>query len=135
MTPHGPAAGPALDGELVLELTEGWELSRGESGETPIAATVPGTAAAAMRDADLWAPGDDLDFDADDWWFRTTFARPKGAFDEFVLELDGIATVAEVLLNGEPVLESTSLSARHALVVSELIADHNELVVHCRALA
>src|SRR4051794_16413078 len=129
MAPHGPAAEPALDGELVLELTEGWELSRGESSATPIAAAIPGTAAAAMRDAELWAPGDDLDFDADDWWFRTTSARPEGDFDEFVPELEGTAPVAEVPLNGDPVLESNSMSARHALLVSELLADQNELVI------
>jgi beta-mannosidase len=124
------------DGELV-DLDSGWELLRGAADADPLPATVPGTAAAALRDAGLWSPGDKLDFDAEDWWFRTRFPRPEGAADadEIALELDGIATVAEVLLNGESLLESESMFATHSVDVTAKLADENELVIHCRALA
>jgi beta-mannosidase len=121
--------------ELVMELDQGWELSRAEAGGDPIPAAVPGTAAGALRDAGLWAPGDPLDFDAEDWWFRTRFARPAGDGGQILLELDGIATVAEVLLNGETLFESESMFARHSVDVTARIADENELVIHCKALA
>jgi beta-mannosidase len=123
-----------MPGELVVELDQGWELSRAADGGAPIPAAVPGTAAGALRDAGLWQPGDPLDFDAEDWWFRTRFARPEGDAGEIRLELDGIATVAEVLLNGESLLESDSMFARHSVDVTGRLADENELVIHCKAL-
>ena len=49
---------------------------------------------------------DGRDLDADDWWFRTPFdAEPPAAGEELALRLDGLATVADVFLNGEPLLE------------------------------
>jgi beta-mannosidase len=91
-------------------------------------ARVPGTAAAAVG-------ADGRDFDADDWWFRSRFALeslPEG--DRLILELDGIATISEVFLNGTSVLESTSMWAAHQVDVTAHVRADNELVVACRAL-
>ncbi len=85
-----------------------------------IAARVPGTAAGALQDAGLWRLGEHHDFDAEDWWFRTSFdAEPVAPGEEVSLCLDGIATVADVYLNGERVLESDSMFATHRLPVGE----------------
>ena len=83
------------------------------------------------------AAGEPCDFDAEDWWFRTSFeAEPALAPGEQVrLCLDGIATVAEVFLNGELVLESDSMFAAHALDVGGRLSASNELAIRCRALA
>ena len=89
---------------------------------------VPGTVAGAI---------DDLRVDPDtcDWWFRTRFdVDPRDPGTELVLCLDGIATLAEVFLNGKPVITSRSMFAAHELDVSALIRDSNELAVCCRAL-
>jgi beta-mannosidase len=88
---------------------------------------VPGTAAAAVG-------ADGRDFDADDWWFRTSFAQPTPGGARVMLELDGIATVSEVYVNGEHVLSSGSMWASHAVDVSSLLRERNELVIGCRAL-
>ncbi len=48
--------------------------------------------------------------------------------------LQGIATLAEVYLNGEPILESDSMFATHALDVTERLRTSNELAICCRAL-
>jgi beta-mannosidase len=90
---------------------------------------VPGTAAAALgrqaRD----------DFDAEDWIFRTRFHADAAAPDEeVVLHLDGIATVAEALLNGEPILARESMFAAHAVDVGALLRGDNELEIRCAAL-
>jgi beta-mannosidase len=100
------------------------------------AATVPGTAAAALRDAGLWSPHVDRDFDAEDWWFRTDFrAAPAGPGEALVLELDGIATVADVYLNGRRIATVESMFARHAVDVGALLRDgENTLAIRCRAL-
>ena len=131
---------------VATELTEGWEVACATPGTSPVVgeldtldwlpAQVPGTAAAALRAAGRpdWRDGRDLD--ADDWWFRTRFdAEPAAAGEELVLALDGIATVADVYLNGERVLSSESMFAAHRVDVGRLITPHNELAIHCRALA
>ena len=100
-----------------------------------IPAQVPGTAAAALRDDGGWQTGDPHDFDAEDWWFRTSFdAQPAAPGEEVRLCLDGIATVAEVYLNGELVLESDSMFTAHKLEVADRLRASNELAIRCRAL-
>ncbi len=135
-----------VDGHDELVLGDGWEAARcrPEAHANPAAldelawlpARVPGTAAAVLRDAGHGRPGDPSDLDAEDWWFRTSFdAQPVAADEEVRLCLDGIATVAEVYLNGELVLESDSMFAAHALDVTGRLKASNELAIRCRALS
>jgi beta-mannosidase len=101
-----------------------------------VPAQAPGTAAGALRSAGLWRQGDDRDFDGEDWWFRTTFPGfPADEADETILRLDGIATLCEVFLNDERVLESDSMFAQHAVDVGARLLDTNRLALRCRALA
>jgi len=95
-----------------VPLDVGWRLDG--PGATALPARVPGTVAGAFRDAGRAFP-DDLDEHA--WTFACSFATPsrKGPV---VLRLDGLATLAEVELNGEVVLRSTSMWERHAVDVT-----------------
>ena len=122
----------------MIELGEGWEIAfsppamcagPADLGELAWqAARVPGTAAATVG-------ADGRDFDTDDWWFRSRFTVPPSwAGHELALEFDGIATVSEVFLNGELVLESSSMWAKHAVEVATQAHTDNELVIVCRAL-
>jgi beta-mannosidase len=134
---------PRLEGQDVRRLSEGWEAAASEPDACPdpagidrlrwLAARVPGTAAGALRDAGIASGGD---LDTQDWWFRTSFDG-RGARDAegVVLRLDGIATVAEVYLNGERVLASDSMFAAHAIDVGARLRDCNELAIRCRALS
>jgi beta-mannosidase len=143
----GPrTAGAPVEGHAIQPLREGWEaaatppdtcpLPSGLDGLSWLPARVPGTAAAVLRDAGAWRPGEDHDFDAEDWWFRTRFAAaPLAGDEEVVLRLDGIATVAEVHLNGEPLLSSHSMFASHSIDVGARLHEVNELAIRCRALA
>ena len=135
-----------VDGHDVQRLTDGWGAAATPPEECPDPtgldaltwwpARVPGTAASVLRDAGTWRPGEPHDFDAEDWWFRTSFpADPVAPGEEVVLHLDGIATVAEVYLNGKLVLESDSMFAVHTLDVGTCLLDTNELAIRCRALA
>ncbi len=118
-----------------------WEAASAPEGSAPGELTwrptrVPGTAAGVLQAAGVWKPGQEHDFDAEDWWFRTRFqAAPASAQEEVVLCLDGVATVADVYLNGELVNHSASMFERHALDVGPLLRAENELVIHCHALA
>jgi beta-mannosidase len=129
-----------------LELCDGWEAAAcaPDAHAAPselaqlewVPARVPGTAAAALLQAGLWDQFEHRDFDAEDWWFRTRFQAPPAADGEqVVLELGGIATVAEVFLNGALVLSSETMFAAHELDVGALLAGENELAIRCRALA
>jgi beta-mannosidase len=123
---------------MLVELSDGWELAATApgtcAGPDALAALdwrpahVPGTAASAVG-------ADGRDFDAEDWWFRTRFAapdRPEGGL--LMLQLGGIATVAEVYLNGELLLRSNSMWQAHELDVTSLVGEDNELAIACRAL-
>ncbi|KIQ11800.1 glycosyl hydrolase 2 galactose-binding domain-containing protein [Rhodococcus sp. MEB064] len=86
-----------------------WEIVGTESGacESPsdvtgaaVVAVVPGTVAAAL------GPSVDAVLDARDWWYRSTVMLPAGPV---VITFDGLATVAEVWLDGELSARSESM--------------------------
>src|SRR5271166_2520631 len=123
-------------------LSEGWQAActpadqhcdaAGLDGLSWVPARVPGTAAGALRDAGLWRPGEARSFDA----------QPVAPGEEASLQLDGIATVSEVYLNGERILESDSMFATHKLPLTGRLrtasgggSRANELAICCRALA
>jgi len=133
----------------VEPLIDGWQAARTPpqarreladlDGLEWLDARVPGTAAGVLRDAGLWRPGEPHAFDEQDWWFRTRFALEALAADEEVsLRLQGLATLAEVYLDGQLVLESDSMFHAHELPIGEHIAaggGEHELAICCRALA
>ena len=95
--------------------------------------TAPGTVAAALATAGRWSPRNDDDFDASDWWFRCDFDHDtSGSPDE--LDLGGIATLADVWLNGHHVLHSVNMFRRHRVPATGLQAGHNQLVIRCASL-
>jgi beta-mannosidase len=143
---RSPGGRVRAEGHDVRPLSQGWEAAATPPGACPDPtahdslrwwpASVPGTAAAALRAAGAWQAGDSHDFDNEDWWFRTSFGcEPVANGEEVVLCLDGIATVAEVYLNGERVLDSDSMFLAHTVDVGSVIRDENELAIRCRALA
>lgn len=94
-------------------------------------AVVPGTAASALRSAGRWSLDDRRDFDADDWWYRWRF----GPRPDSVLRLDGLATIADVWLNGQHLLHSDNMFHAHRIPVGALPGDANELLIRFHALA
>ena len=96
----------------------------------------PATTAAAMLRTTgafgLDAPAPARRFDAEDWWFRAQLpAVDLAPGDELVLHLDGIATVAEVWLDGVLLLESDNMFRSHERVLQ---GSGGQLVIRCRAL-
>ena len=81
-----------------------------DSGWFP--AAVPGTVAGAARDAGV-AAGDP---DASDWWYRTE-VEVGTEVSAWRLTFDGLATLAEVWVNGEPVLQTANMFRRYSVVV------------------
>ena len=143
-----PASVKSITGYRREALTTGWELcsTPPDAHLTPedlaraplqwLPAHAPSTAAACLRAANLWS----LDapprrFDAEDWWYRLRFtAPPCASHEELVLGFDGLATVAEVWLNGAPLLSSDNMFLAHERVIATPLPADNELTIRFRAL-
>ena len=93
--------------------------------------------AAALRDLNQWSIDEPARrFDAQDWWYQLAFDAPQAAAGEAVfLGFDGLATSAQVWLNGITLLTSTNMFVAHALDVSHLLkATGNTLLIRFSAL-
>jgi beta-mannosidase len=142
MIAHLPAQREELS--LCIPLDTGWEMASTAEPAMPgnlsglrfIPNRVPGTVASALREQKAWHFGDGVRFDASEHWFRCRFEASRAEpGEEIILRLGGIATVAEVWLNGEKILTSSSMFASHELDVSALVRDRNELLIVCRSLS
>ncbi len=98
-----------------------------------IPAAVPGTAAGALRAHGAWMAGtDDAEIlDGQDWWFRCRFADPGAGL--YTLHLGGLATLADVWLNGAHLLHSENMFLEHACEIDQLQPE-NELCIRFAAL-
>jgi beta-mannosidase len=114
-TAPGAAGSPADVGKLPLEW---WP------------AIVPGTAAAALAAGGV-RPVATMDIDGSDWWFRCRV--PAGGDGSWTLELDGLATVADVWFRGEKVLHSENMFTAHAVALGPVDAA-DDIVVRFAAL-
>lgn len=99
-------------------------------------APVPGTVAAALRSQGKWDEQRPHDLDASDWWYRTTFAAPlaTGSPEPWYLVCDGLATRAEIWLNGTRLLATDNMFRGYALEISQYLQSDNELVLVFRSL-
>ncbi len=94
-------------------------------------------AAAALRDLGQWSlDGPVRRFDAQEWWYRLQFDVPGlDARDGYALGFDGLATLAQVWLNGEPLLASTNMFVSHECDVGQRLREKkNALVMRFGAL-
>lgn len=94
-------------------------------------------AAAALRDLNQWSIDEPARrFDAQDWWYRLTFDASQATDGEAIfLGFDGLATLAQVWLNGMALLTSTNMFVAHAVDVSRLLkATGNTLLIRFSAL-
>jgi beta-mannosidase len=123
-----------------------WELASSSPGAVKDVAVLPtagltwagvhnvSTAAAALAQLEVWSlDGAGQRFDSQDWWWRTAFPRPEGGGQAWLC-FDGIATLAEVWLNGELILCSRNMFVQHEADVTRLLGPYNDLVICCRAL-
>jgi beta-mannosidase len=97
-------------------------------------ATVPGTVASVLNAKGKWDHQHPVDIDGQDWWFRTAF--PSSASDSqqaYFLCFDGLATLAEVWLNGERILNTDNMFRGYRVDVRHSLRSDNELVIVFRS--
>ena len=108
-------------------------------------ALVPGTVASALRATKAWdVGGAKVAFDARDFWYRGKFeAVPAEDGEALVLRFAGLATVADVWLNGVHVLRSENMFHAHDVDVTSLVRGgaagepgelRNEIVIRFHSL-
>lgn len=95
------------------------------------AALVPGTVASSRRALGSWSfESAPQDFDDSDFWYRCRFQSPAAEAGESCwLRCDGLATLADVWLNGQHVLASDNMFVASRVEVSALLRGDNELVI------
>jgi beta-mannosidase len=124
----------------VQPLNRGWELCSTAPDEcaTPAAAeelggwlpaSVPGTVAGALQAAGCWNLDAPVPLHDRDHWYRCRFAGSGAAR----LRFGGLATVAEVWLNGRELLQSDNMFLAHEADVD--LAGDNRLHIRFKALA
>jgi beta-mannosidase len=115
-----------------------WQVATAPAGSTPddiahlawIDARVPGTLAGAMRRVGTWTFDTPFDFDGCDAWWRTRI--DVEAPGPMVLGFDGLATLADVWIDGTHVLRSENMFApRH--VRFDATGSH-DILIRCAAL-
>jgi len=94
--------------------------------------TAPNTAAGALRDNHAWTWDTPLDFDAFDWWWRIRLDDSHGPHGSAVLGFDGLATLADVWLDGVHLLSSDNMFVAHEVPVT--LGGKHELLIRCAAL-
>ncbi len=116
--------GTTLASPTDLEPVQGWQ-----------SALCPGTVASALRAQKAWDFSSSRRFDEREWWYRTRFAStPRASGEALWLELDGLATLADVWLNGVHILRSENMFLAHELDVSALIGADNQLHIRFASL-
>lgn len=130
-------------------LRHGWQIARLPSPEalTDSSGDDAGVAWAALAELQMagawlaeqgqgWPVEATRDLDDETWAWRLRFDRPEGLGQDAVLALDGLATCCSVALNGERLLDSTSMFLSHRLPVGDrLRASDNELRIVAQPLA
>ena len=96
-----------------------------------IEAAVPGTAAGALRDQQGEASARAADIDAHDWWWRTRVPVDP-AQGPWFLEVTGLATLADVWVNGELVLHAENMFRSHVVELRDL-GRSAEVAIRCAA--
>ena len=96
---------------------------------------VPGTVAQALQAAGQWDYRSTLDLDVFDWWYHCPFQyHPMGSQAQVLLRFGGLATLAEVWLNGYKILLSDNMHLCHEQEVGKLLLPKNELIICFRSL-
>lgn len=128
-------------GADVRPLEAGWTLLVTEAGRhadpsqvhrpaARIPATVPGTVAGALSDAGLFDRHKPHPLhDKDAWYFRSLEGEAPGPA---ILRFEGLATIAEIYVNGD--LKATSDSMFESLDVAVELSGHDDVAICFRAL-
>ncbi len=119
------APGTVTHPEQLGLITTGW-----------IDAHVPGTVASTLAIANRWDMHQPPIIDDLDWWYRTRFSNTEreGPGRRSWLCFDGLATLAEIWLNGQRLLTTNNMFRTYRIDVSDALVAENELAIVFRSM-
>lgn len=139
---------PRLQDAVSIPIDEGWLLcstAPGSAGDPSellsrnpawIAAHCPGTVAGALIASGCSSDLRGIDIDSLDWWYQVRFAGPaSNTSSGSVLRCDGLATLAEVWLNGRIIGRSTNMFVASRFPTGPLMVGDNELYICFRSVS
>ncbi|NWF64042.1 MAG: glycoside hydrolase family 2 protein [Chloroflexi bacterium] len=105
------------------------------ASDSPMPATAPNTVASLLRDSTPQPIENlsDSDLDSFDWWYALDFEKPEAGVKHF-LRFDGLATIADIWLNGELLLHTDNMFRAYRVDVTNSLQPKNELVICFRSL-
>jgi len=115
--------------EWTVALREAGSPRAADGPQTSFPAQVPGTAAGALAAAGLYDPDNPRPLHDKDVCYEASFGAEPGRYR---LLFDGLATVAEVYLNGERVVESRNMFRKYEAEVA--LSEENRIEICFRAL-
>ena len=130
---------PDPDSSSVVALDQGWELASTPPNSVVapenlpqdlewIPAQAPGTVARALQAAKRWTLESPTPLHDRDHWYRTRFVGSGSR----TLRFRGLATIAQVWLNGRLILTSDNMFLSHSVAVE--LAGENDLLICFRSL-
>ena len=133
---------PAVD---IAPLAASWRLVRSQpfAAADPSAvdwsdaiadAVVPGTVASTLCRGQLDSKSAPVEFDDFDWWYECQFDGPAMDCQSALLRLGGLATIAEVWLNGTSVHTSRNMFRAFELNLRSSLQRKNTLTIVFRSL-
>jgi len=137
----------SVEGNLAQVLASGWRCAAAAPGRIAdpsglaaadlawFEATVPGTAASALAAAGAWNLDLAHDFDDKDWWFVCKLATAPPAGARTVLRLGGLATLADVWIDGQLVLRASNMFLEHAIDPVARLAQGSEIAIRFGSIA
>ena len=114
-------------------ITDPSQLSAVEAEWLPT--VVPCTVASTLAAHNRWSFEHPSEIDAEDWWFSTSFQYNKANGRQPAhLNFEGLATLAEVWLNGELLLSSDNMFRSYCVDVSDRLQPENKLIIGFRSI-
>ncbi|MBL8092212.1 MAG: hypothetical protein JNJ43_17905 [Anaerolineales bacterium] len=120
----------------MMRLSEGWEVRKADSGQhdspdwiqnaSPLFTvdSVPATIASLTNEPEI---------EKFDWWYSTEFNFNNKGKKHFLV-FDGLATLAEIWLNGEKILTTKNMFLQYKVDVTEKFKEKNQLVICFRSI-
>lgn len=140
-----PVKSRRINDHTSIELLESWHCARVTPGsgsfdsiqstsldwlKTQVPSTVAQSAGITVSDVGL--------FDQDEWWYRTEFDLPEpdmASNSRWRLRFEGLATLAQVWLNGNMILETDNMFREYVVDVSAALQSSNQLLIRFKSLA
>ena len=132
----------------MMELSKQWRIQKTQSSQhenpdwmktthpsPPLLASVPNTVAQLLLDSHPQPLESLSDLDEYDWWYSTDFDLPETHANQHELVFDGLATLADIWLNGVLILNARNMFLQYRVDVSERLQEKNQLVICFRSLA